>query len=243
VATIASMRPVRGGLTRAAWAALAAQAAFMVVPRLEGAPGYRYEVPLLPLLAAATAVALNSWTAGRPFLPARRALIVALLLFLFIPIAWLRHPGIYSSTPVEIAFGKWLAAYAPETRLAVYDLGAVPYYSGAPWVLDTNAAGPLSPFLGRQYDAGEVLAWRPEFVVLPPDEGTVAFPFAGIMSAPGFRRDYAPLFELQGPDGYRMMVWKRREVRLPDGALEAAAAAGFYQRRVSRSTGGSPKYS
>jgi hypothetical protein len=243
ILAIAWIRPLRAGLTNAAWAAGLAQVAFAMVPRLESGPGFRYELPLLPLLAASAGAALGAASRDpRTRVPIRAAVSV-LLLFLLAPMAWLRQPSRYSPSPVEISFGRWLGSYAPDARLAVYDLGAVPYFSAAPLVFDTNAAGPLSPFLGRSYDVDALLAWSPSFLILPPDEGTVAFPFGAILSRPAFRHDYAPLFELEAADGYRMTVWKRRDVRLRDGALEAAEAAGLYQRRVSRSTGGSPKYS
>ena len=237
-------RSARAGLTNAAWGAALAQAAFILVPRLEGAPGYRYEVPLLPLLAAAAAIGLHSATRPlglrRPF----RFTTAALVLFLLVPMFWLRAPARYSPSPVEISLGRWLASYAPDARLAVYDLGAIPYFSAAPWVLDTNPTGPLSPFRGRAYDVDALLAWSPSFVILPPEDAAAsADPLARLFSRQAFKRDYVLLFDLEAGDGYRMTVWKRRDAPLGEGALEAAQAAGLYQRRVSRSTGGSPKYS
>jgi hypothetical protein len=237
-------RDARGGWTRAAWGAALVQAAFIVVPRLETGPGYRYEVPLLPLLAAAAATgldhAIQHW---RIRVPVRFA-TAALMLFLLTPLVWLRSPARFSPSPAEVSFGRWLASYAPDARLAVYDLGAVPYYSSAPWVFDTNPAGPLNPFLGRAYDVDALLAWSPWFIILPPNgDAPAADPLARVAALPSFTRDYAVLFDLDGGEGYRLIVWKRRDVQLPDGALAAAEAAGLYQRRVSRSAGGSPKYS
>jgi hypothetical protein len=230
------------GLTNAAWGALVIQGAFILVPRLEGSPGFRYELPLLPLLVAAAALALAkvSFTRAGPF---RRAAMVALVLFLLAPMWWLREPARHSPSAIEIAFARWLSSYAPDARLAVDNLGVIPYYSGAPWVFDTNASGPLSPFLGRAYDVDELLAWSPSFVIMPPETGLDArHTLAPLYSRPAFRRDYVQLFDLDA-DGYRFTVWTRRDERLRDGAQAAAEAAGLYQRRVSRSTGGSPKYS
>jgi hypothetical protein len=231
------------GLTNAAWGAGAALAAFIFVPRLEGGPGYRYEVPLLPLLAAAAAAGLAAGARRGRIRPGFGRPVMILSLFLLTPIFWLRPPAQYSPSAVEIAFGRWLAAYAPDTRLAVYDLGAVPYFSAAPWVIDTNPAGPLHPFLGRAYDVDALLAWSPSFIVLPPEPARAAVgQLASVYSRPAFKRDYVLLFDLVADDGYRMWIWKRRDVRLLEGALPAAAATGLYQRRVSRSTGGKPKY-
>ena len=237
-------RAARAALPNAAWGAAFALAAFAVVPRLEGGPGFRYEVPLFPLLAAAAAMGLDTaFREGRARLTGRLVtpvLVIALLL----PMIWLWRPARFSPSTVEIALGRWLGAYAPEARLAVYDLGAVPYFSAAPWVFDTNPAGPLSPFLHRAYELDELVRWSPSFLVLPPESADPSKDrLAGLYLLPAFKRDYVLVFDLETEDGYRMLVWKRRDAILREGAVPAAEAAGLYQRRVSRSTGGRPKYS
>lgn len=228
-------------LDRALLAAAAAQAAFAAVPGMEGTPWFRYEVPLLPLLAAGAAAGLAPLTIARPV--RSRIAVAGLMLALTLPALWLRHPSRYSPSRVEIALGTWLRSYAPEARLAVYDLGAVPYFSRAPWVFDSNPAGPLSPTLGRPYDLDALIRWSPEWVILPAGDAPPADPLAALASRPDFAATYARLFDLDAGDGYFFAVWKRNDVILSPAARRAADAAHLYQRRESRSTGGRPKYS
>ena len=211
----------------AATGAAIAAAAFAVVPRLEGAPGFRYELALLPLAAGAAATGWWRHDAVAP--PWRRGLVsIVVVGVLLAPLITLWPPARFSPAPPEIAFARWLRAHAPGSSVGVYDLGAVPYYSAAPRVIDTNPAALLPPFPGRAYDVGALLGEAPSFLVLPPEEERVpSDPLAAVYDRAAFRRDYQPLFELTSASGYRVVVWKHRAVALNGRALDAAAAAGL----------------
>jgi hypothetical protein len=220
-------------------AAALAQAAFAVVPRLEPTPWFRYEVPLLPLLAAMAGAGLAS--VGLP--RRRHALVAALIAIMVTPAWWLRHPSQYSPSQAEIALARWLRTYQPDARLALYDIGAVPYFSHAPFVFDSNPHGPLHPPLANGHDADGLIWWSPTWIVLPPADAPAVDPLAHVAADPRFAARYTRMFVLDGGDGYVFTVWRRNDVRLSTEALIAAEGLRLYQSRGSRLTGGSPKYS
>lgn len=207
--------------------AVCACVVFALMPRLEDGPGFRYEMVLLPLAASGAAA---GWRFGpwsrHSWKPAMGHVLLAM--FLLSPIAALWPPARHSPPPEEIAFGRWLRVHAPEASVGVYNLGAIPYYSRLPRVLDTNPSGPLSPFPRGTYDPQAILSQAPTFLLLPPADAVLAHdPLAGIVRAPGLRQEYEPLFDLALGDDYRVAIWKRQEHSLDAAALDDARSFGL----------------
>jgi hypothetical protein len=123
----------------------------------------------------------------------------------------------------HVSLGKWLRSYAPrDASYAGWDLGAVPYYSELPRIIEVAPEGLLSNTITHQgYDVNDILALTPSFLVIKPepspasDEGMFAF-----YSNDAFRGNYQYLFSFAFRTDYILAVYKYHEVLLPQAALD-----------------------
>ena len=191
--------------------------AFGFVPRREWMPGYRYELPMLPVLALFAAVALRRYVFGGEAVGAisrhrwaRPALALVIVVYLVWPAAGLAESKSYTDKleRAHVALGLWLSRYAPPgASYAGWDMGAAPYFSRLPRIFDIHSEGILcerTQHLG--YDIDYFLANRPTFIVLPylerPEETVTESSWGPLRFYVNeeFQSEYEPLFVL-GWDG------------------------------------------
>ncbi len=207
---------------------------FGFLPKREWMPGFRYELPFVPVLILFVAAGLRRmpwgeqserWSAHLPRLGA----LLSLGAYLLYPALGLHSETRYTDrlTRAHVALGKWLHQNAPSgASYASFDMGAVPYYSELPRIIDTNLEGILSTYTThRGFDPAQMLALQPSFLVLPPRPGPdrVAGIYAFYANA-RLKQDYELIFSLAFTRDYVLDVYRLRNVPLSPGALEEAKA-------------------
>ncbi|PKQ29489.1 MAG: hypothetical protein CVT60_05110 [Actinobacteria bacterium HGW-Actinobacteria-10] len=218
-----------GHLARAGWRTVFLATGVVALSSLaatrEWMPGYRYEVPALPLLflLAASGLGLllrdSRWAKSTA---ARAAAILILVAALFTPMFTLRHNLAYTDqlAAAHVQLGLWLKEYAPEdSSYGSWDMGAVPYFSELPSIVEIHPEGILSNEITHGiYDIDSMMA---DFLVLGVDAGGTAGPQSFYRSAK-FASDYEHLFSVMLRPDYQLVVHKRKSVPLSPDAIIAA---------------------
>lgn len=207
--------------------------AFCFAARNEWMPGFRYEVPFIPLLMIFFAAGINGAftyfanTYGAVWKTRLSIFSVLSLLGLFLLYGSreLQKTGNHFTSRLErahVPLGKWLKKYAPEnSSYASWDMGAVPYYSELPHVVDINSEGLLNPHTTfNGYDIDRFLAGDPCFLVLPPDTDYVRpAEIRNFYSHEKVKSEYEFLFSLSFDRNYLLNVYKNKKVALSDSAI------------------------
>lgn len=223
-------------------AALILLFAFSFASKREWMPGFRYELPFLPILIIFVSLGIykviidNAEKAAlnRKARISRLGVFLCLGLYLFYPtldLIKLRH---YTDamTRSHIKLGKWLKQFAPkESSYASWDMGAVPYFSELPLIIDIHPEGILSTHITHKgYDVNYFLSLTPSFIVLPPEPNSIrnicvnkiAPPESGMYSFYSnteFRKNYGLLFSFALWKDYTIAVYKHHGIDIPPYAL------------------------
>lgn len=216
-------------------AMLIALFAFCFASKREWMPGFRYELPFIPILILFFAACINlllfHW--GK-FGTDRKYSIVKLVLLLCIGI-YLLHPTIELQEEKQytdrldkfhVALGKWLKNHAPpNASYAGWDMGAVPYYSQLPQMIETHPEGILSTYITHKgYDIEHLLSLNPSFITLPYSPNPRATVWnkdspRKFYCHKSFWRDYQHLFTFGWEGKPKYMVYKRRNVYISQQAF------------------------
>jgi arabinofuranosyltransferase len=199
-------RRCAAGPARLAW--IAAAAAYAVGLAAVGGDHMPHARVLVPLLAVVSALFAHGLARGKAY-PVALAILVAAQLVTAaltppVPEDGASHTGAY--------VGTFLQQVLPAGSLvAVNSAGATPYYAPDLRFVDMLglndahiARAPAPPVVlpmqrlpgHRRGDGGYVLSRRPDAIVLGPAHGDTApwfYSDLGIVSHPGFSRDYAPV--------------------------------------------------
>ena len=190
--------------------------AFSFASKREWMPGFRYELPFVPFLLILATIAVNqlrfkNWVFG------------LLLIYLLLPSVWLFKNTNYTDglERGHIALGNWLKQNAPpDCSYASWDMGAVPYYSELPKIIEIHPEGILSNYITHVgYDVDHFLSEKPCFIVLPPkptDKNFSQYGMLGFYSNKQFQDNYMLIDNYEAMDGYYLTVYKRGDMELND---------------------------
>jgi len=200
----------------------------------EWMPGFRYELPWVPILILFFSVAMwkivgdqNKGTFVISFQSgiARLGLLLCLGIFLLYPAIDLHQNTKYTDEldRAHATLGKWLREYAPtDASYASWDMGAVPYYSELPLIIEIHPEGILSTYITHVgYDVNYFLSLKPSFIVLPPQPDVVTDQSGFGFYANGYFRDnYELIFSFALRKDYILAVYKHKDVYISQAALE-----------------------
>ncbi len=149
-------------------------------------PGFRYELPFVPLLMVFFAAGILQILSNIPqtqkdkwkYAIAGFGTLFFLGAFLLYHFNGLRKEGTKLGEQLEwahVPLGKWLKKHAPpNSSYASWDMGAVPYYSELPYIIDINSEGLLNTHTTMKgYDIDQMLSLNSSFIVLPPNTSYV----------------------------------------------------------------------
>lgn len=207
---------------------------FCFAARNEWMPGFRYELPFVPLLIVFFAVGVKKMLfdeGGRfgSLMQSRVTRFSALFflgIFLLYDFNYMRKTGNAFSDQLHrahVPLGKWLKKYAPQNAsYASWDMGAVPYYSQLPNIIDINSEGLLNPHTTfRGYDVNHLISSNPSFLVLPPNTSYVRPKvILDFYSHEKLTKDYEFLFTIAFTEEYLLNVYRHRNIVLSDAALK-----------------------
>jgi hypothetical protein len=208
--------------------------AFSFVARNEWMPGYRYALPFVPLMIVFFSCGLTSimnntqkeWGWKWQTRLACFAIPFLLGVFLLYEVHDLRKTGNNFATNLNrahVPLGKWLKKYAPaNASYASWDMGAVPFYSNIPHIIDINSEGLLNTYTTfHGYNIDRFLSTNPSFLVLPPDADYVhPAEIRDFYSHRKVKDEYEFLFSIAFRRDYLLNVYKHKNVVLPAKALE-----------------------
>ena len=207
---------------------------FSFAARNEWMPGHRYELPFVPLLIIFFAAGINHILSfglttrdaaiSKPLL--RFSVLFFLILFQAHPYIELGKKGNKLSRQLNrahVPFGKWLKEHANhDASYASWDMGAIPFYSELPHIIDINSEGLLNVQTTQGgYDVGKLLSSNPSFLVLPPNTSyTRPREILDFYTHPKLLSDYEFLFSISFIEEYVLNVYIHKDVRLHDLALK-----------------------
>ena len=206
--------------------------AFSFASKREWMPGFRYELPMVPILlvffSAGMSHLLNGVKLGQMRgLGLELGVLLCAGLFTLSPAIALRNAGTNNErllASVQIRLGQWLKLYARwDASFAGWDLGAVPYYSEIPNIIEIHPEGILSTHTTHiGYDPRYVLSLHPSFLVLPPEKLTrdSQNSMQEFYTLPELRREYRLLATLEDPGtAYVYRVYCHESVTIPQRAV------------------------
>ena len=228
--------------------------AFSFASKTEWMPGFRYELPFVPILLLFFAVSVSQIIfKNEEIKVANWKLYISNFVFLLFVTMYLLHPTIdlvksryYTDrlNRAHITLAKWLKQYAdPNASYASWDMGAVPYYSELPRIIDIHPEGILSTYITHnEYDVNYFLSLNPSFIVLPE------YKPMGKMNGMNefylnskFKDAYQLIFSFAFTKDYILAVHKHRDVYIPQSALdEGKRLADQSFREAPRISGQSP---
>ncbi len=229
---IPARRPPEGRAKFLIWVVFLTLVAGSLTPTVEWMPGFRYEVPWIALVMILGAVGVAR-IASDPNRVREKALVqriggallmVVLLVLLLVPAASLQPELRYADRleRAHVALGGWLFRHAPpNSSYASWDMGAVPYFSHIPRVIDIHPEGLLDADTPRYgYDLDRFLNVQPTFIVLKAPDPNQTEGYHGMHEKPAFRENYHELFVFMYTTDYALHVYLRNDVRIPVEALE-----------------------
>jgi len=207
--------------------------AFSFASKREWMPGFRYELPFVPILILFSSVGIHQMLLNNAEGPTcqwrsyvtKLGVLLCLGMFLLYPAVKLQRSTHYTDelNRAHVTLGKWLRKYAPkDASYASWDMGAVPYYSELPLIFDIAPEGILSTYTTHKgYDVDNFLSCNPSFIVLPPEsnlsrkDGMRAF-----YRNSEFRENYQLLFSFAMRENYILTVYKHRAVHIAQPAID-----------------------
>lgn len=214
--------------------ALFALFAFSFASKREWMPGFRYELPMIPILAVFTAAGMSflfeKTGAGTRMEWLRVGVLLCAAGFIISPVIPLRKAAKDNAeilSGVHIPTGEWLKRYAPPgSSYAGFDMGAIPYYSEIPRIIEIAPEGILSietTHLG--YDPRRILALKPTFITMPPEAwlAMAESPMREIYASDDFNRDYVLLAVFCPPNagvGRTYCLYARKSAQIPQTAID-----------------------
>ena len=206
---------------------------FSFAARNEWMPGHRYELPFVPALIIFFAVGIHKLNVSLKekiaFSTASNGAAFGMTLIpgflLLFQVQTLKEKGDYFTERLNrahVPLGKWLQKYAPpDARYASWDMGAVPYYSRIPHIIDINAEGLLNTHTTRfGYNIDHLMSYEPDFLVLPPDNSySTPYNIRHFYCHEKVQKEYEFLFAVAFDKDYLMNVYRHRKVPLGDEAL------------------------
>jgi hypothetical protein len=206
---------------------------FCFAARNEWMPGHRYELPFVPILIIFFAIGIhkiNLSLRDGTVLPKGSNLAAFCLtlipgFLLLLQIQTLKEKGDHFAERLNrahVPLGKWLLKYAPQNaRYASWDMGAVPYFSKIPHVIDINAEGLLNTHTTRiGYNIDHLMSFEPDFLVLPADNSFAEpYEIRHFYCHEKMQKEYEFLFAVAFDKEYLMNVYRHKKVTLDDEAL------------------------
>lgn len=200
----------------------------------EWMPGFRYELPWVPILMLLFSVSICEIVGAHnkptlvnsiPTYVARMGLLLCLGVFLLYPAIDLHQSVKYTDhlDRAHVTLGKWLREYAPsDASYAGWDMGAVPYYSELPSIIEIHPEGILSTYITHTgYNVNYFLSLNPSFIVLPsPSDAESASGGFGFYANHNFRDNYELILSFAFQKDYILCVHKRKDVQVSPAALE-----------------------
>jgi arabinofuranosyltransferase len=218
---------------------------FCYLARVEWMPGHRYELPFVPLLLVFFAAGLTkiAYSENRRFTSSVRRYAIPFCLLIFFGgflmsrFNELRKKGNEFGKQLNrahVPLGKWLKRHAPaNASYASWDMGAVPYFSGLHTIVDINREGLLNSYTTHNgYDIDRLISLSPTFLVLPPNTSYVRpKDILDFYTHPKLLKNYEFLFDIAFTRDYVLHVYKHKDVRLTDLAVDEARIMAMESKR------------
>lgn len=135
----------------------------------EWMPGFRYELPMIPLILILISRFWYQYTDENRLIASLGAVLITLLVATSFPS--LRGQLIYSAHLYNshVALGKWIKQQMPNVKtIAGWDAGAIPLFSEVERYVEIHPEGILSPITPHYgYQVEEILSTAPEIILLP----------------------------------------------------------------------------
>jgi hypothetical protein len=206
---------------------------FSFASRREWMPGFRYELPFVPILVSLFSASISRLL-FRPCADLKKrqrgsligaAILLCVVLYLAYPGIELRRATTYTDSlnRCHVTLGKWLGKHVPaEGSYAGWDMGAIPYYSRMARIIDIHPEGILSTHTAHVgYDVDYLLSVKPSFIILPPlPQGSSRGGMFGFHLRKEFRDNYELLFSFVFDRHYILDVYKRMTVYVSERAIE-----------------------
>lgn len=208
---------------------------FSFIPRGEWMPGFRYELPFLPILAVFFSVGLEKMVFSQMIEPrnkwkvniAQFGALLILGIYLCYPVLSLINEKKKYNAALNRAneFGKWFKQFARDGYCyASWDMGVVPYISELPCIIDINPEGLLSTQTTQnKYDVDQFLAQQPNFIVLPEEfPSNKESKLHHFLSNSNFVSNYEFIFSYCIGKEYVFKVYKSSRTTLTQKAMDDA---------------------
>jgi len=199
------------------------------VAEREWMPGFRYELPFIPFIIIIFSIGLKDIMSVKK--------IIYQFIILFTVILYLFYPAINLHTATRytidlekshVALGKWLNKYVPkDSSFAGWDMGAIPYFSELPTIIEIHPEGLLNAFIthSKYYDEDYLIRLKPSFIVLPSSdykkiEINPKNELSKFYKNNFFRENYIYLSTFSLRNDYNLRLYKYKEIQLSKAALE-----------------------
>jgi hypothetical protein len=209
-------------------AVLAMLFVFCFASKREWMPGFRYELALVPVLACLAAIGLDqlmqrisSAQDFRWYVP--WGALACLGIYAICPMLELRLEAASSYRTVSNVHqrvGEWLKHYAPpNATFAGWDLGAIPYFSEIPKIIEVHPEGILNPQTAHfGLNLRKIMDDRPTFVVLPPVDMAPEI-YDKLKTQTSFEQDYRRIASLK--KYYPMEIYALHSAEISPAAIAA----------------------
>lgn len=198
------------------------------VAKREWMPGFRYELPFIPFMIILFSIELKDILNIKKVFY-QFIILLTIILYLFYPAIDLSRSPRYTIEleKAHIALGKWLEEYAPKnSSFAGWDMGAIPYFSELPTIIEIHPEGILSTFITHSgYNEDYLIRLKPSFIVLPSSdyervENNPIGEIAKIYKNNFFKENYIYLSTFSLRNDYNLRLYQYKEIQLTQTALD-----------------------
>jgi len=224
------------------------------VSKGEWMPGFRYELPILPIVSIFFAYGISLLISGtrqlsgelRRLYAGAAGLLFLITVYILSPAPQLSTYRLYGTAlnKAHIALGKWIDKHMPKDgSLAAWDMGALPYYSNLPVIHEIHPVGLLSASTTHNgYDPDHILSLEPSIIVLPPRpehmpkdfERNPNYQILTFYTKKKFMENYDHVFSFAFAVDYVLDVYKRSDIPISQRALKEGWALGEHSLRWAR---------
>ena len=199
---------------------------FCFASKREWMPGFRYELALVPVLFCFLAIGMSHMLAGLESVRRRQlhvpwVTLACLAVYTIYPAIDLRLEAsscYRTKINVHQRIGEWLRHYAPpNASFAGWDLGAIPFFSGLPTIIDVHTEGLLNlqtTHLG--HNLPQIIAGNPTFVMLPP-RGSTPEIYNTLITQTKFAENYRQIASLKAY--YPIEIFANRSAEISPAAI------------------------